>query len=54
LFWRGKHVLDTVTRQLGMIVTIAPSSTPTADPKQTPIVAFVRTCGRIDNQNQPD
>ena len=31
-----------------MIVTIAPSSTPTADPKQTPIVAFVRTCGRID------
>ena len=48
LLWRGKLVLDTETRQLGMIVTIAPSSTPTADPQQTPIVAFIRTCGRID------
>ena len=31
-----------------MVVTIAPSSTQTEDPKQTPIVAFVRTCGKID------
>ena len=46
--WRGKLILDTETRHLGMIVTIAPSGTPTADPQQTPIVAFVRNCGSID------
>ena len=48
--WRGKLILDTETRHLGMIVTIAPSGTPTADPQQTPIVAFVRNCGNIDKK----
>ena len=47
--WRGKLVLNPDTRQLGMVITIAPSSIPTADPQSTAIVAFVRPCGRIDN-----
>jgi hypothetical protein len=46
--WRGKLVLNKTTRQLGMVITIAPSATPTADPDQTPIVAFIQPCGTID------
>ena len=33
-----------------MVITIAPSDTQAADPEQTPIVAFVRPCGRIDRE----
>ena len=48
--WRGKLLLHKTTRQLGMVITIAPSDTQAADPDQTPIVAFVRQCGRIDRE----